>query len=101
MYIKWKYADHGFGEAKELEIPDWAMKEYDSEDDCIKSYICEEGLVPFHGSRFSTNRIKWEKIEKTHAEMQEIIKKKIKGLKERIAGLHRDIEGLEGQLDKS
>lgn len=81
MWIKWKYNDHGAGGFKEFEIPEWAMKEYPKQDDCVKNYLCEKDMVPTWGERFSTGRIEWKKISKPS---KETVDKAIKDLKDGI-----------------
>jgi hypothetical protein len=88
---------------KEVEIPDWAMREYDTEDDCVKSYLCDHPSsvpvqIPVWGSRFCPSRIKWEKVNKTPAEMQEVYKKKINRLRISIQRLQDEMNELKKLL---
>jgi len=86
MWIKWKYNDHGHPDFKELEIPDdldgW---------ETVEEWICERGLVPQYSERFSTSRIKWEKLELTTEELKT----------RRIAGLEACIASHESALKEA
>jgi hypothetical protein len=92
MWIKWKYNDHGAGGFKEIEIPDWATKEYKSIDDSVKSYLCEHtGLIPTHSERFMPGRIEWKHLRKPS---KEAVTKKILELKEGIKWRRQEVKWL-------
>jgi hypothetical protein len=99
MWIKWKYNDHAWPDFKELEVPDWALKEYDSEEESILNYIIDNCNIPTWSERYMSGRIKWEKVEKTHTELQDIIRKKINGLRVTIRGYQDQMNQLKKQLD--
>ncbi len=87
--------DHGWPDWKELEIPDWATKEYDDLDECVKSYLVEYCRIPTWSERFLEERIKWETITKSAEEIRQINKNKIKALKARIKEAKEKIRELE------
>ena len=99
MWIKWKYNDHGWPDFKELEIPDWALQEYDSVEESVRSYIIDNSNIPTWSERYLSGRIKWEKVEKTHAELQTILKKKIDGMRVTIQRHQDELNQLIRQLD--
>ncbi len=97
MWIKWEYKDHGAGGFKELEVPEWAMKEYPKQDDCVKSYICDKRLVPVWSERFSPDRIKWKRIKSPNSQT---LLDMIKNHKQRAAHYRKESERL-GKLLKT
>lgn len=99
VFVKWRYNDHGWPDFKELEVPEWALQEWDSEDESIENYIVENCNIPTWSERYMSGRLKWERITKTHAEMQEIYKKKINGLRVAIADCEGKIKNFENLLD--
>ena len=79
MWIKWKYNDHAWPDFRELEIPDDALQEYDTEEKSIKEYIIENCNIPTWSERYMSGRIQWEKIQKTPSELKAILLRKIEG----------------------
>jgi hypothetical protein len=81
MWIKWKYNDHGWPDFAELEIPDEALREYDTEEESIIMYIIDNCNIPTWGERYMSGRIKWMPYTKTPEELKKALQQKIEGLR--------------------
>jgi hypothetical protein len=92
MWIKWKYNDHGAGGFKEIEVPDWAKREYGgSVDNSVKHYLCDNTDIPTYSERFSTGRIEWKRIKKPS---KETVLNKLKELKDGIKWRRAEVKRL-------
>lgn len=90
MWIKWQYSDHGSSGWHELELRD-GYPHYE-----ITNYLIDHcAEIPSWSERFMRERIKWEIITKTPAELVEINRKKIQSLENEIEVLREQIYNLQ------
>jgi len=92
MWIKWKYNDHGWGDFKELEIPDDMGGE-----ETVEDYLIEACDLPTWSERFYRSRIKWERLNLPPEEEKV---RKVKKLTALVAVYERDLQRMKDELYK-
>jgi hypothetical protein len=97
MWIRWKYVDHCRPDWAETEVPDSETESYDTLDESIHNWLCDNKNIPTWSERFMPERVKWEKLELSEEEIEE---RKTKKLKSEIEYHERRLKECKQQLKK-